>query len=222
MWPGIPKGDIGVRAGPFMAAMDRFDITIKGKGGHGAMPHQCVDALDTAVQVINALHRIVSRQMDPLMPTVVTVGSFNAGTAFNIIPAEARICGTTRTFDREIWKSWPVRIETIVGGVCRSMGASYQLTYGPGIPPLINDTSMATVVRECAEIVVGPQHVIEPEPTMGGEDMAFYLERSKGCFFFLGTGYEGCASLHSPQFEIDEDVLPSGVEMFCRIALKLL
>ena len=177
VWPGIPKGDIGVRAGPFMAAMDRFDITIKGKGGHGAMPHQCVDALDTAVQVINALHRIVSRQMDPLMPTVVTVGSFNAGTAFNIIPAEARICGTTRTFDREIWKSWPVHIETIVGGVCRSMGASYQLTYGPGIPPLINDTSMAKVVRECTEVVVGPQHVIQPEPTMRGEDMAFYLEQ---------------------------------------------
>jgi len=222
LWPGIRKGDIGVRAGPFMAAMDRFDITIKGKGGHGAMPHQCVDALDTAVQVINALHRIVSRQMDPLMPTVVTVGSFHAGTAFNIIPAEARICGTTRTFDREIWKSWPVRIETIVSGVCRSMGANYELTYGPGIPPLINDTSMATVVRECAEVVVGPQQVIQPEPTMGGEDMAFYLERSQGCFFFLGTGYEGCASLHSPQFDIDEDVLPSGVEMFCRIALKLL
>jgi len=222
LWPGIPQGTIGVRAGPLMAAMDRFDITIKGKGGHGAMPHQCVDALDTGVQVINALHRVVSRQMDPLMPTVVTVGSFHAGTAFNVIPAEAEIWGTTRTFDREIWKSWPARIETIVSGVCRSMGAEYELTYGPGIPPLVNDPSVTRVVRECAEDAVGRQQVIEPERTMGGEDMAFYLERAKGCFFFLGTGCEGCASLHSPRFDFAEDVLPSGVEMFCRIALSLL
>jgi len=222
LWPNIPKGGIGVRSGPFMAAMDRFDITIMGKGGHGAMPHHCVDALDTGVQVVNALHRIVSRHMNPLMPTVVTVGSFHAGTAFNIIPAEAKLSGTTRTFDREIWESWPVRIETIVSGVCRSMGAGYELTYDQGYPPLVNDASMARVVRECAEDVVGQQQVIEPEPTMGGEDMAFYLERSKGCFFFIGTGYEGCASLHSPQFDFDEDVLTSGVEMFCRIALRLL
>jgi len=222
LWPNLPQGTIGVRAGPLMAAMDRFEITIKGKGGHGAMPHQCVDALDTGVQVVNALHRIVSRQMDPLMPTVVTVGSFHAGTAFNVIPAEAEIWGTTRTFDREIWKSWQGRIETIVSGVCRSMGANYELTYAQGYPPLINDASMARIVRECAEDVVGPQHVIEPEPTMGGEDMAFYLERSKGCFFFMGTGYDGCPSLHGPQFDFDEDVLPSGVEMFCRIALRLL
>jgi amidohydrolase len=222
VWPSLPQGSIGVKAGPLMAAMDRFDITIKGKGGHGAMPHLCVDALDTGLQVINALHRIVSRQMDPLMPTVVTVGSFHSGTAFNIIPAKADISGTTRTFDREVWKSWPVRIETVVSGVCRSMGADYELIYGPGIPPLTNDASMARVVRECAEHVVGPQHAVEPEPTMGGEDMAFYLERSKGCFFFIGTGYEGCAFLHSPRFDFSEDVLPSGVEMFCRIALTLL
>ncbi|MCF8144038.1 MAG: amidohydrolase [Deltaproteobacteria bacterium] len=222
LWPNLPQGTIGVRAGPLMAAMDRFEIIIKGKGGHGAMPHQCVDALDTGVQVINALHRIVSRQMDPLMPTVVTVGSFHAGTAFNVIPASAEIWGTTRTFDRKIWKSWQGRIETIVRGVCRSMGADYELTYGPGIPPLINDPSMARVVRECAGNVVGPQQVVEPEPTMGGEDMAFYLEQSKGCFFFMGTGYEGCAPLHSPRFDFNEDVLPLGVEMFCWIALRLL
>ncbi|HEJ83975.1 MAG TPA: M20/M25/M40 family metallo-hydrolase, partial [Desulfobacteraceae bacterium] len=98
----------------------------------------------------------------------------------------------------------------------------YELTYGPGIPPLINDPSMARVVRECAGNVVGPQQVVEPEPTMGGEDMAFYLEQSKGCFFFMGTGDEGCAPLHSPRFDFNEDVLPLGVEMFCRIALRLL
>jgi amidohydrolase len=222
LWPGIPQGDIGIRAGPFMAAMARFGIIIKGKGGHAGMPHQCVDALDTGVQVINALHRIVSRQIDPLMPTVVTVGSFHAGTAFNVIPGEAEIWGTTRTFDRETWKSWPDRIETIVSGVCRSMGADYEVTCDNGFPPLVNDASMAQMVRECAGDVVGPSHVVAPDPTMGGEDMAFYLERSKGCFFFLGTGYEGCPPLHSPRFVFNEDVLPLGVETFCRIALRLL
>jgi amidohydrolase len=222
LWPGIPQGVIGVRAGPLMAAMARFEITIMGKGGHAGMPHQCVDALDTGVQVVNALHRIVSRQMDPLAPTVVSVASFHAGNAFNVIPARAELVGTTRTFDREIWKSWPDRIETIVSGVCRSMGADYELTCDNGFPPLVNDAAMARLVRECAGDVVGPSQVVEPDPTMGGEDMAFYLERSKGCFFFLGTGYEGCAPLHSPRFAFDEDVLLSGVEMFCRIALRLL
>ncbi|MBW1781194.1 MAG: amidohydrolase [Deltaproteobacteria bacterium] len=222
LWPGTPRGTIGVKAGPLMAAMDRFDIRIIGKGGHGAMPHVCVDALDTGVQVINALQRIVSRQMNPLSPAVVTVGSFQSGTAFNIIPSEANISGTTRTFDRNIWKSWPDRIEQVVRGVCRSMGADYELAYSEGYPPLQNDASIAEVIRECAENVVGAEQVIEPEPTMGGEDMAFYLERAKGCFFFLGTGREGCASLHSPEFDFDEDVLLAGVETFCRTALKLL
>ena len=222
LWPGIPQGTVGVKKGPLMAAMDRFDIRIIGNGGHGAMPHLCVDALDTGVQVINALQRIVSRQMNPLNPTVVTVGSFHGGTAFNIIPSEAEICGTTRTFDRQIWKSWPARIENIVRGVCRSMGANYELAYVQGYPPLINDASMARVVRECAEDVVGSEQVIEPDATMGGEDMAFYLERSKGCFFFVGTGREGCANLHSPRFDFNEEVLLTGVETFCRVALKLL
>ncbi len=222
LWPGIPEGTIGVRAGPFMAAMDRFDIAIIGRGGHGAMPHQCVDALDTGVQVVNALQRIVSRQMNPLSPCVITVGQFHAGTAFNIIPSRAELTGTTRTFDRNLWTSWPSRMETIVRGVCASMGAAYELNYTQGYPPLVNDAFMAQVVRECAEDVVGHEQVVEPEPTMGGEDMAFYLERAKGCFFFLGAGYEGGAPLHSPRFDFSEAVLARGVETFCRVALRLL
>jgi amidohydrolase len=222
LWPGIGEGRVGVKAGPLMAAMDRFDLTITGQGGHGAMPHLCVDALDVGAQIINALQRIVSRQMNPLSPTVVTVGQFHSGTAFNIIPEEARLSGTTRTFDPDIWKSWPERIETIVSGICQAMGATYALDYQPGYPVTVNDAWMAGQIRDIAESVVGADKVVVPESTMGGEDMSFFLERSRGCFFFLGVGREGCAPLHNPRFEFREDVLLTGVEIYCRAALNLL
>ncbi len=222
LWPAIDEGTIGVKAGPLMAAMDRFDLRIIGRGGHGAMPHLCLDALEVGTQVVNALQRIVSRQMNPLQPAVVTVGRFHAGSTFNVIPGEAEMCGTTRTFDRDIWNTWPERLEKIIGGVCESMGATYELKYSQGYPPLLNAEEMARVVAKCAEAVVGKENVIEPEPTMGGEDMAFYLEKSKGCFFFLGVGRKGCAPIHNPRFDFNEDVLHLGVETYCRIALALL
>jgi len=220
--PGVPEGSIGVKAGSFMAAMDRFDLKIMGKGGHGAMPHICVDALEVGTQVVNALQRISSRHMNPLTPTVVTVGSFHAGTAFNIIPGEAELSGTTRTFDRAIWDSWPERLKKIIGGVCQSMGASYELNFQKGYPPTINDAEMADFVKKCAAKVVGESHVIEPEPTMGGEDMAYFLEKTKGCFFFLGVGREKGSPIHNPEFDFNDDVLPLGVEAYCHIASEML
>jgi amidohydrolase len=222
LWPAIEEGTIGIKAGPLMAAMDRFDLKIIGRGGHGAMPHLCLDALEVGTQVVNALQRIVSRQMNPLQPSVVTVGSFHAGSTFNVIPGEAEMCGTTRTFDRDIWNRWPERLGKIIGGVCESMGATYELKYTQGYPPLLNDAEMARVVARCAEKVVGKQNVIVPEPTMGGEDMAFYLEKTKGCFFFLGVGRKGCEPIHNSRFDFNEDVLLLGVETYCRVALDLL
>lgn len=222
LWPDIPEGTIGVKAGALMSAMDRFDLRIIGRGGHGAMPHLCLDALEVGTQVVNGLQRIVSRQMNPRQPSVVTVGSFHAGSTFNVIAGEAELCGTTRTFDRGIWDTWPERLEKIIGGVCDSMGARYELKFSKGYPPLLNDADMAQVVARCAEKVVGEKNVVEPEPTMGGEDMAFYLEKSKGCFFFLGVGREGCAPIHNTRFDFDEEVLLLGVETYCRVALDLL
>ena len=222
LWPALDQGEIGITAGPVMAAMDFFDLTIKGKGGHGAMPHLCVDPIDTAVQVINALQRISSRQMNPLCPTVVTIGSINAGSSHNIIPDEVLLKGTTRTLDRDVWESWPRRIETIVKGVCQSMGATYSLAFQPGYPPLVNDPDMARLAGEAAGRVVGPDKVRQPDPTMGGEDMSFYLERAKGCFAFIGTGRPGDAPLHNSRFDFDEEALLTGVEFFCDAALTLL
>jgi amidohydrolase len=221
LWPGSPEGTIGVRAGTIMAAMNRFDIRIIGSQGHGAMPHLCVDALEVGTQVVNALQRIVSRHMNPLKPTVVSVGSFHAGKAFNIIPGEAELSGTTRTFDLEVWNSWEPRMRKILQGVCDSMGAHFELHFEFGYPPTINDAFMADLVRRCAEDIVGSDKVFAPEPTMGGEDMSYYLQRAKGCYFFLGVGRPGGAPLHNAKFDFNEDVLLLGVETYCRVALAL-
>jgi amidohydrolase len=222
IWPYIPENTIGVRSGPFFAAMDRYDLKIIGKGGHGAMPHLCVDALEVGTQVVNALQRISSRHMSPLDPVVVTVGSFHAGTNFNIIPEEAVLSGTTRTFDIDIWHSWEARLEKVIRGVCESMGAEYEFKFSKGYPPTINDDSMSDLVRRCAAEVVGPDKVVEPAQTMGGEDMSFFLQQAPGCFFVLGAGHETRKPVHHPQFTFNEDILPLGVETHCRFALDLL
>jgi amidohydrolase len=222
VWPQLPEGTIGVKSGPLMAAMDRFDIKIFGKGGHGAMPHLCVDALEVGTQVVNALQRIVSRHMDPLAPTVVTVGTFHAGTAFNIIPGEAELSGTTRSFDLNFWKSSQERIEKIIRGVCDSMGAEYELNFAFAYPPTINDEFMADVVGRCAAMVVGKEGVLVPDKIMGGEDFSFYAQKSKGCFFFLGVGREGSTPVHNAKFDLKEDLMLLGVETYCRVALELL
>jgi amidohydrolase len=222
LWPALPEGTIGVKSGPLMAAMDRFDLKIIGKGGHGAMPHMCVDSIDVAVQVVNALQRVVSRQMNPINPTVVTVGSFHGGTTFNIIPDMVVMSGTTRTFDRDIWRTWPERLDKIIGGVCDTMGATYELDFQPGYPPTVNNNEVAEMARRSAADVVGAANVVEPEATMGGEDMSFYLEKSKGCFVFLGVGRDGGLPLHNSRFDFNEDVLFSGVELHCRMIMDLL
>ena len=222
IWPAIPEGTIGIRAGALMAAMFRFDITITGKGGHGAMPHLCVDALDVGCQVVTALQRIVSRKMDPLRPSVITVGQFQSGTTFNVIPESAYLSGTARTFDRATWKQWPRTIETVVHGVCDSMGAGYNITFEPGYPPTVNDGDMAARMQRIAAEVVGTDQVVVPDKTLGGEDMAFFLENVPGCFFCLGAGNEAYAGIHNPRFGFNEDILITGVETYVRAALDLL
>lgn len=219
---GCVEGTIGVKAGCVLAANDRFDLKIIGKGGHGAMPHLCIDPIDVGMQVINSLQRIISRQINPLNPAVLTVGRFNAGSAFNVIPDEAEIGGTTRTFDRDIWSSWEKRMERIIKGVCESMGAGYKLKYSQGYPPTVNDKNLVGIIHRCAAEVVGEKNVFEPEPIMAGDDMAFFLEEVPGFFFFLGAGYENSAPLHNSRFDFNEEVLLKGVETYLRVAYELL
>jgi amidohydrolase len=222
LWPNLPLGIIGIRSGPLMAAMSRFQITILGRGGHAAMPHMCVDALDVGVQVVNALQRLVSRKISPLHPTVLTVASFQAGSAFNVIPDQAQLAGTTRTFDRETWTLWAGRIEQVVSGVCNSMGAKYKLDFTSGFAPLVNDPEIAERMSRAAGNVVSPEQIQSPEQTMGGEDMSFFLEKVPGCYVFLGIKDNRKATLHSPYFDFDESILPLGVELASHYALQTL
>lgn len=222
LWPDLPKGQLGVREGPVMAAMDRFELTILGRAGHGAMPHLCVDSLDTGVQVVNGLQRLISRMTDPLEPVVLTVGTFHSGSTFNVIPDRAELSGTTRTFNQAIWQGWEERITRVVSGVCQSMGAEFELNFIKGFPPLANHPGTTDLVRQAAVDIVGASQVVAQAQTMGGEDMAFFLERVPGCYVFLGVGEEGRAPVHNPHFDFDESVLAIGSELFCRGAVDML
>ena len=221
VWPALPQGTIGIKEGRLMAAVNHFTITIHGKGGHGAIPHECIDALEVGTQVVSALQRLSSRKINPLEPVVVTVGSFHAGNTFNIIADRAVLSGTTRTYNREIWRSWPEKLQTVIGGVCNSMEASFELEIDEGYPPLINDAEATEIAQAAAKKIIGIE-VVEPEPSMAAEDMAFYHEKAKGSFTFLGCGYDGGASLHNPQFSCPEAVLATGVEMHCRLVFQVL
>ncbi|MEM8544356.1 MAG: M20 family metallopeptidase [Cyanobacteria bacterium P01_H01_bin.119] len=220
IWNNLPLGSVGVRNGPMMAATELFDVTIKGKGGHGAIPHQTVDSIVVASQVVNALQTIVARNIDPTQSAVVTVGKFHAGTANNVIADSASLGGTVRYFDTAYEHFFGPRIEQIVAGICQSYGATYRLNYQPLYPPLVNDSDITDLVRSVAlSVVETPANVVPECQTMGGEDMSFFLRAVPGCYFFLGSANEAKGLAyphHHPRFDFDETVLSIGVEMFAR------
>jgi amidohydrolase len=222
VWPNIPLGTIGIKEGNLWAAVNHFEIIIHGKGGHGAMPHQCVDALEVGTQVVSGLQRLSSRKIDPLEPVVVTIGTFNAGTAFNIIPEKAELTGTTRTYNYDIWQSWDTKISTVVDGICKSMGATYEFTIDAGYPPLVNNQEAIQHAEISAAKVVGSKNIIEPEPTMAAEDMSFFHQQTKGGYILLGCGTDKGKSLHNPQFFCPEEALRTGVAIHCQLIFDLL
>jgi amidohydrolase len=227
IWNNIPVGNVGIYAGPMMAAADEFEVVINGRGGHGAMPHQTTDAIVAASHVVTALQTIVSRNVSPLDAAVVTVGKFTAGSAFNVVAERATLRGTARTFSKDMYQAIPGMIERVIKGVTESMGATYELTYQRQTPLLVNDPGICELVAECAAEVVGSANVITDQsvPTMGAEDMAFFLESAPGCYFFLGSQNEEQGFVHphhSPRFDIDEAALPIGVEIMTRVIMRYL
>lgn len=220
LWNNLPLGTVGVRSGPLMAATELFKITVQGKGGHGALPHQTVDSIVVGAQIVNALQTIVARNVDPTQSAVVSVGKFHSGHAPNVIADVAELSGTVRYFDRRYQHFFAERIEQIAAGICQSQGATYQLDYQPLYPPVINDAGMADLVRSVALAVVEtPAGVVPDCHTMGGEDMAFFLQEVPGCYFFLGSANTEKALAyphHHPRFDFDETALGLGVEMFAR------
>jgi amidohydrolase len=224
LWNNLPLGTVGVRSGALMAAVECFRCTILGKGGHGAMPHQTVDSVVVSAQIVNALQTIVARNVDPIESAVVTVGELHAGTALNVIADTARMSGTVRYFNPKLEGYFSTRIENVIAGVCQSQGASYELDYWHLYPPVINDPNMAELVRSVASDVVETPTGIVPEcQTMGGEDMAFFLQAVPGCYFFLGSANPDkdlAYPHHHPRFDFDETALGMGVEIFVRCVEK--
>jgi len=224
LWNNLPLGTLGVCSGPMMAATEFFHCTIQGKGGHGAIPQQTVDAVVVGAQVVNALQTIVSRNIDPLKSAVVTVGEFKAGTAVNVIADTAFLSGTVRYFDPDYGELIPERLEQVIAGVCAAHGASYQLDYHKLYPPVINDRAIADLVRSVAlSVVETPAGVVPECQTMGGEDVSFFLQAVPGCYFFLGsanTDKDLAYPHHHPRFNFDETALSVGVEIFVRIVEK--
>ena len=220
LWPGLPFGKVATKAGPIMAAADAFEMEVRGSGGHGAMPHLAADAVVMAAQIVTALQTIVSREVDPVEPAVLTVGEIGAGTAFNIIPEKARIGGTVRTLDPGLRERMPERIEELARGVAKGMRGDVDLDYTFSYPVTVNDEGAASLALGVAEDLFGAESVLElPNPSMGGEDFAFFLERLPGAFIWLGVG-ENVSGLHTPRFAFDEDILPRGSALLAALALS--
>jgi amidohydrolase len=216
--PLIPVGVLGVRTGPFMASMDRFDIFVEGVGGHGAMPHLARDPVLAGSEIVTALQSIVSRKIDPLDPAVVSVTGFQAGSAFNVIPPRARLFGTARSLTPSVRKNLPVWIEEIARNVAAAHGLSAKLDYVFGTPVLNNHAEPNQKIARAFRTLGGSD--AEIKPTMGGEDFAFYLEKIPGSFAFLGAG-DGTPGtsqcFHHPKYNIDERALAWGSALFLQV-----
>ncbi|MDB4950108.1 MAG: N-acyl-L-amino acid amidohydrolase [Gemmatimonadetes bacterium] len=227
VWLGMPSGVVGVVPGPFMASAGEFEITVQGRGGHGAIPDETVDAILVASQIVVALQTVVSRSVSPLESAVVSVGVFHAGTAQNIIADTAVLKGTVRAFDPALCADLPRRIDRIVKGVCDSMGATHDFHYQQDCPPTVNDPELAETVRLAAEEVVGRDRV-RTDPgvrTMAAEDFGEMLARVPGCYFFVGARDERRGMVHphhSPRFDLCEDCLPTAVDVLERAARRVL
>lgn len=205
LWSLFPLGSIEYKAGPIMAAADRFEITIQGKGGHGANPHQAIDAIVVASQLVVNLQQLVARRVDPTQSAVLSVGSFVAENAFNIIADNVKLAGTVRTFDADVRDLMERELERVLEGTCLTADCTYTLEYTRGYPPVINHKEETEFLAMIAGDVPGVELVKESELLMIGEDFGYYMEEIPGTFFFTGAMPEGEAfPHHSPNFDFDE------------------
>ncbi|MGE6261000.1 M20 metallopeptidase family protein [Heyndrickxia sporothermodurans] len=210
LWSPVECGTIAYRKGPIMAAADRFEIKVKGYGGHGAQPHKTKDAIVIASQLVMNLQQIVSRRVDPIDSAVVSVGSFVAENAFNVIADSAKFSGTVRTFNEKIRDLIEEEIERIVKGTCLAAGCDFEYEYHRGYPAVVNHEEETDFLISCAEQVQEVDQVTLTPPEMGGEDFAYYLQHVKGTFFFTGAKPEGVDvpfPHHHPKFNINEKAM---------------
>jgi hippurate hydrolase len=222
--PGVPVGHIVTKGGPLLAAADRWDIRITGKGGHAAHPHSTLDPMVVGANIVMALQTIVSRNIDPIDSGVVTVGFFHAGSAYNVIPGDAHIGGTTRTTtpaNRELVKR---RIDEICEGAARMHGVEIEVEHKPGYPPTVNDVEQARFAADVAAGVCG-DHAVQDNtrPSMGAEDFSYMLEKVPGAMVWLGNGGgPGTVSLHNSRYDFNDMAIPFGVSFFVRTVERFL
>ncbi len=222
LFSGLDVGKIGVRDGAFFASADEYTLVIKGKGGHGAMPQLAVDPVVAGAYFVTMLQTIVSREVAPKDPAVFTVGKFQAGTTFNVIPDEATLMGTVRCFDPSVRASMPERMERIVKGLGEAMRIDYELDYHWSYPPTVNDRTINDVVREVGRDVLGPDSVVEHDIVMWAEDMSFMQEQRPGAYFIVGSrgGDTTAFPHHNARFDIDERALDVGYRMMVALGLR--
>ncbi|WP_189102580.1 M20 family metallopeptidase [Deinococcus knuensis] len=220
----LPAGVVAVKPGAFMAAPDMLELTIRGRGGHGAHPEEAVDPIAVGAQVVTNLQHVVSRMVAAQDALVVSITKFTSGTTHNVIPDTAELMGTVRTFDPALRERAPQLIERVIKGVCDAHGATYDLRYEFGYRPLINTDWVAAQLKDIALDVVGTDLYRDAKPTMGGEDFSAYLEKAPGAYFNVGSGSDAQDSRwphHHPRFTIDEASLETGVRMLHAAALRL-
>ncbi|MCR2821069.1 M20 family metallopeptidase [Lederbergia panacisoli] len=223
LWADGPYGNIRYRKGPIMAAADRFEITIKGYGGHGAQPHKTKDAIVIGSQLVMNLQQIVSRRVAPIESAVVSVGSFISDNAFNVIADEAKLGGTVRTFNEDIRDMIEKEIERIVKGTCIAAGCEYEFNYYRGYPAVVNHDAETDFLVDVAKEVPENTLIEETKPEMGGEDFAYYLQNVKGTFFFTGArpdGVEHGYPHHHPKFDINEKAMLAAAKTLGLAAIK--
>ncbi len=223
VYPYLPAGSIGLRRGPMCAAADMFDVEIKGRGGHAARPHECVDVVLVASQMIQALHQIVGRRVNPLHPAVLTIGQIHGGHAGNVIPDHICFSGTFRSLNPEVHEEIRTRMDQIIRQTAEAWGATARFNLKQATPVLINDSKLLSQSRAIFEEMNPDIRLIEiNEPSMGGEDFAEFLHAFPGCLFRLGTGSgpETRYPLHHPCFDIDESSMAAGMAAFTALALQ--
>jgi len=221
-----PAGQIEYGSGPRSAGTGTARIKIKGFGGHGAHPHKSVDAIMASAHVLTTLQTIISREIDPLEPVVITMGTINGGYRHNVIADEVNMTGTIRTLNEDIRKSMPERFDRIIKGVCESLRCEYELDYSLGIPSVVNDVDMTDIVKESAVKLLGEVNAIQVDkPSMGGEDFCYFSQAVPSSFFRLSARNEekGCTYPgHHPKYNFDEESIPYGIAMFAQIVIKYL
>ena len=214
--PSMPIGHFGIRPGPLLAATAEFTITVKGRGGHAALPHHTIDPIVAGSQLVIALQNIVARHTNPLESLVVSVTTFHAGEAYNVIPAQAEITGTVRTLKREVSKSAEERIRTICNGIAALFGVTVDLAYNTNYPVTFNHPDETEFAGNVAADIAGEEQVDRSlPPAMGGEDFSYMLEARPGAFIFMGNG--DSEYLHHPAYDFNDEAIPYGVSYWIKL-----